>query len=222
MGASNYRKALWPAWSACSVPCFKQILTDYAPCCAGAANKSMEPSSPKLYLPQILVWFCGKKLFLKVFIKMWAAVFICWRLLYGEVHQGWLEAVCDLLDNPWQNKQLTKTRDLYHRGRKLVSCFFGSDKRKGYAWICLSSSLFMYSWICALTPFSMVFCVHATENSIGTFGGWCWGCRFLLLPLLCSAKSKGCKADMINTGKVAITEDLSVKTTGFYVQALLS
>jgi len=50
----------------------------------------------------------------------------------------------------WQNKQLTETRDLYHRGRKLVSCFSESEDRKGYVWIFLSSSLFMCSYISAI------------------------------------------------------------------------
>lgn len=86
MGASNYRKTLWLAWSACSVPHFKQNKTEYVPCCARAANTNTEPISPKLYLPQVLV--VSVEQFLKVFIKILAMVFIdlvedikCWGAL---------------------------------------------------------------------------------------------------------------------------------------------
>lgn len=149
MSASNSRKALWPAWSVCSL-CPKQNPADYGSCCAGAANKSTEPSSHKLYLSQ-LVWFCGKNSF-------WECLSKCqlWFPLL-EVILWWGTSETDekclaLTGQPVADKQLPKIRDLDHRGKKVVTCFSDSDDR-----LCVEMSVFINVFLhtCRPTPCSV-------------------------------------------------------------------
>lgn len=150
MSASNSRKALWPAWSVCSL-CPKQNPADYGSCCAGAANKSTEPSSHKLYLSQILIWFCGKNSF-------WECLSKCqlWFPLL-EVILWWGTSETDekclaLTGQPVADKQLPKIRDLDNRGKKVVTCFSDSDDR-----LCVDMSVFIHVFLhtCRPTPCSV-------------------------------------------------------------------
>lgn len=172
MSASNSRNALWPAWSVCLL-CPKQSPAEYAPCCAGAANKSTEPRNHKLYLSQILVWFCGKNSFWDCLLKcqLW---FPLLEIFHGEVHQKWLKGVWHLLDNLWQTGSCPKlgTRITEAKSWWLVSLTL----MIGYVWICVS--LLMYSSTHA-EPLHALWCstvdyVPITENSKGNFGrcGW--------------------------------------------------
>lgn len=150
MSASNSRKALWPVWSVCSLSP-KQSPADYAPCCAGGANKSTELSSHKLYLSQILVWFCGKNSFWKCLSK-----YQLWFPLLEDILWWGTSEIAErclaLTGQPLADKQLPKIRDLDHRGEKLVTCFSYSDDR-----LCVDMCVFIHVFLhkCRPTPCSV-------------------------------------------------------------------
>lgn len=207
MSASNYRKALWPAWSGCSVPRLKQSPADCASYCAGAATNSTEPSSPKLYLPQILVWFCGKNNFWKCLSRCQLRFsFTRGYYMVKHIRDGWM-----VFGTYWTAYSRTSSWP------KLGTCITEVEN-----WCLVSPNLMteqvMCGYVCpALYSciLTYVFYVHSTENNIANFGWWCWDSQFALLPPLCSARSKGCKTNTINTEKLLLQKICQSKPRDF-------
>lgn len=117
-----------------------------------------------------------------------------------------------LTGQPVADKQLPKTGDLDHRGKKLVTCFSGSGDR-----LCVDMCVFIHVFLhtCRPTPCSVDVLEWIMFTSLRTAEAALAGVAEICssVPPLCRARSQGCKTDMDKDKKADITEKWSVKTT---------
>lgn len=174
---------------------------------AGAANKNAEPRNHKLYLSQILFGSVEKIVSESVYLRVFPLLGdILW---WGNIRNHW-----KMFGTYWttcDRQVAAQIRDLDHWGKSWWLVYL--TLMIGYVWICVSIHVFLH--ICR--PMCVMWIMFTSlKPTKATLAGVAEIHHICSVSALCSARPKGCKANMNQKDqKAAITEKWSVKTTWF-------